>query len=251
MRFPLPKTVYALGCEDTPAGLPGEPRNAAKAMSGLVRTPPGAGLLNVTPFRPGWERFRVNRAYALDGTLKYDLSSAHKASISRGFAGVGVHAAGQGFLAVLLKGVGGEGDDRHGARVVAAQIADFPGRRQAVHDRHENIHEDDVEVLRRAGREAFHRFFSVTGRFDAEPAGLELLAGDLHVELVVLNQKKVFSPEIKEVFLRPFFGRVSVEFPQTVQKERAEKWFADKTGPVVGHCFRIGKPAACQRQPDA
>ena len=58
--------------------------------------------------------------------------------------------------------------------------------------------------MRRAGREAFHRFFSVAGRFDAEPAAPELLAGDLHVEFVVLNQKKVFPRKIKEVFLWPF-----------------------------------------------
>ena len=42
-----------------------------------------------------------------------------------------------------------------------------------------------------------------------------------------------------------------MKFPQAVQEERAKKGFADKTGPVVSHCFRIGKPAACQRQPDA
>ena len=70
-----------------------------------------------------------------------------------------IHPGREAAFAVAGHGVGGQGHDRHLA-VQAGELADLPGRRQPVHDRHGHVHEHEVVD---GGRGPIYPFLPVFG----------------------------------------------------------------------------------------
>ena len=92
------------------------------------------------------------------------------------------HAMGQAFVADAVHGVGGEADHRH----LETGGADPFGRLEAVHARHLQVHQHDVEGRRqRLG----HRCLAVAGHRHAMAGGFQRVAQVDLVDLGVLGQQ--------------------------------------------------------------
>ena len=85
-----------------------------------------------------------------------------------GLGEVAVHAAAQGLLAILLKGVRGHGEDGHLCAGRIVQATDGLGGLIAVHDRHLHVHEHQLVVPRRCVHDLLHRLAAVHGVFHGE-----------------------------------------------------------------------------------
>ena len=79
-----------------------------------------------------------------------------------------VHAALQGSLDVVRKGVRGECENRNTPRVFPCHAAYVPCGFKAVHDRHTDIHQDSGVFPRFGFRKALHRNLAVLGPDDGE-----------------------------------------------------------------------------------
>jgi hypothetical protein len=97
----------------------------------------------------------------------------------------GVHAGFEAMPPVLVKGVGGHRDNRHGR--TARQAANRPGRLDAVHFRHLHVHQDQLVI---AGAEHFHRFTPVDRNIGIQADGFEHVERHLAVDFVVLGEQQ-------------------------------------------------------------
>ena len=99
-----------------------------------------------------------------------------------------VHARGEATLLFLDGGMGGHGDD--GQRGEAGVGTDFYRSLMAVHHRHLEVHQDDVERgWLRAVEQLLDGFLTVVSHVHCGPRAFEQFHGDLLVDLVVLSEK--------------------------------------------------------------
>lgn len=125
-------------------------------------------------------------------------------------ADVGVHAGIQAFLHVLGVGVGAHGDDGHSPGTGLPAGADGPGRGVAVHDRHHQVHQNRI-AARRVGGKGAHGALAVKRLDDLGPGAFQHELGDLHVQLVILDNQQALAVQVGGGFLlRPGGGRVVV-----------------------------------------
>jgi len=113
-----------------------------------------------------------------------------------------VHAAGEATLALFHGRVGGHGDD---GQCLEASVGSEPGGRLvAVHFRHLEIHQHQVERgwLRSAGQD-LNGFASVVRYLHRGPLTFKQLGSDLLVDLVILGQK---DPRAAQSGRRGAFG---------------------------------------------
>ena len=113
---------------------------------------------------------------------------------------MGVHADGEGFLAVFVEGVGRHGDDGDSAAAIR-QIADELRRLIAVHVGHLDVHEDGIIIARRVGFECLDAEFTVGSALHGKAALFQNGHDDLCVEVVVLGQQDAAAPELGRVAL--------------------------------------------------
>ena len=104
-----------------------------------------------------------SRAVEPDAQERPELLALHRLGDVVGCAGV------EALPAIVLHGLGGQGDDRQLAEL--RQLADRPRRLVAVHLRHHDVHQDDVDVRRPA--EDVQRLPAVLGREHVHPPVLQ------------------------------------------------------------------------------
>ena len=102
---------------------------------------------------------------------------------------VGVEPGLQRALHVLVKGVGGQGDDGDAPGVLSVHGADDPRRLQTVHFRHTHVHQDRGVIRLRALPELFHGDSAVFRRIDLHAPALQQQGDDLRVDLHILGQQ--------------------------------------------------------------
>src|SRR5438094_37732 len=114
---------------------------------------------------------------------------AHEVRIDDGLGEVVVAADGARLLLVTGHRLRGEGDDAHA--VAAVHLADAPGGFPAVHDRHLQVHEDQVGEI---GAHGLDRLLAVGGLADVELADLaQTVDEDAAVVLVVLDHQDLLQ----------------------------------------------------------
>lgn len=59
---------------------------------------------------------------------------------------VGIHPGSKAAVAVFFEGMGGEGDDGRALAGELLALSDFGGGLEAVHFRHLNVHQNEIEV---------------------------------------------------------------------------------------------------------
>ena len=92
-------------------------------------------------------------------------------------------------LDVLFKHVCRHGDDRNGLCVRPVQAPDGPGRCQAVHHRHPDIHENGVVIPFRMGGEHLHRDFPVFRMLGGHVFQLQQIRKDFRILLHILSHQ--------------------------------------------------------------
>ena len=97
-----------------------------------------------------------------------------------------VHAALQAVLQLFPAGRGRHGDN--GEPVRGPLVPDQSGRLEAIHDRHLEIHQDNVEPTRGAGYGG-NRLPTIVGHGNHHPNILQLFARHLSVDGVILHDK--------------------------------------------------------------
>ena len=109
---------------------------------------------------------------------------------------MGVHAAGQRTFHVLGERVRAGRHDGHVGGIGAAKAADAVCGGKPVHDRHHDVHQNDVVAPNRGLLERVHRFLAVHRLIHGESHVVEHVCDDLHVQLVVLGYQGALSSEI-------------------------------------------------------
>ena len=112
-----------------------------------------------------------------------------------------VHTCIQRRLPVLVKGIRRHGDDRYPGKVRIFKLPDLSRGFISIHNRHLDIHQDQV-VLAGFGR--FHFFYgdrAIVGHIQDEAGFLQDFHGNLLVQFVVLYQKNLLSFEGAVLFL--------------------------------------------------
>jgi hypothetical protein len=104
-----------------------------------------------------------------------------------GFGDVVVHAGFAALPALLGHCVGGHGDD--GQMAEAGVLADLAGRLEAVHHRHLEVHQDEVEGVGPGGVEGVEGETPVVGHVHGGAQLLQQAAGDELVDVVVFDQQ--------------------------------------------------------------
>ena len=101
-----------------------------------------------------------------------------------------VHAGETAVDDVVGKSIGRHRDDRNHARVATLHGTDRPGRVEAVHARHHDVHVDRAEVARSGVLEDLHRLLTVHRRRHLHAVVFEHEGRDLAVQLVVLDHQR-------------------------------------------------------------
>ena len=97
---------------------------------------------------------------------------------------------------VLLKHIGCHRHDRNRFAILTSGFPDLSGRRQSVHDRHPDIHQDDVVISGLMGKEMRHALLSVDRHIHLQILVQQDIARDLNVDLIVLDQQRSFAGKI-------------------------------------------------------
>ena len=121
-----------------------------------------------------------------------------------------VHAGGKALLAVLLECIGCHGDDGDGFRLRSVERADALRGGQTVQHGHHHIHQDSIECARRGSGKRIERLLSVAYGRDLGAAVGQQERGDLHVELVVLDNEQMHPVDVR-LRRRDGFGRGLVD----------------------------------------
>ena len=145
----------------------------------------------------------------------------HKVADHDGLGQKAVHAAFQCVAAILVKGVGGHGNDRERCPGRVVQRADLPGGGIAVHDRHLHIHQHQIIAARRCGAYLFHRHSTVFSRIDKEAVLPQDLLCDLTVQLIVLYQQDLFALEVGVLFRQKPLRRIRLLLTKGAHQSRA------------------------------
>ena len=161
-----------------------------------------------------------------------------------------VHAAGQHQVHIFLEGIGGQGDDGHGAGVGPVHGANGLGRGIAVHFGHLQIHQNQVvEILGRLGEHG-HGFRSVTRLVNIQTQMRELLNDDDAVDFHVIRQQNALARELDRTRAGPgFFFRAVFRFlePEGEGKVAALALgarHADFSAHMLDDALADGKPEA-------
>ena len=107
-----------------------------------------------------------------------------------------IHACGHGLGRILGKGIGGDCKNGNPGRIGMLGSPDAAGSRQAIHDRHLDIHEDSGVESWSRGQKMVDSLLSVAGRRDLEANMLQLIGGDFLVHFVVLGQQNMEAHQI-------------------------------------------------------
>ena len=108
-----------------------------------------------------------------------------------------VHSGGKGIFAVGFKGVGGERQNGNLRKPGIGKGADGAGGGVAVHHRHLDIHQDQLNFSGAAGGHPVNGLLPIGGGYHREALGGQQLLGNLPVQGVVLYQQQgaVFRAE--------------------------------------------------------
>ena len=151
-----------------------------------------------------------------------------------------VHAGHQAALAGLRKGVGGQGDDRHGGGHAVGQRADRQRGADAVEQRHVQVHQHDVEALLADG---LHRLQAVAGEEGPVAHAFQQRSHVLAVDRVVLGHQHAQRAHAGEC-------RVGGHGERTPQPGAPGRWHASgmrklKLLPSPGHA--LGRDVAAHQ----
>ena len=118
-----------------------------------------------------------------------------------------VHANGPALLAVVAHGIGAHGQD--GQAVIDLLPADGCCGLIAVHDRHLQIHQDQIIAAR---LQHGQRLLAVLGQVNPEAFLRQQLRSHLLIDLVVLNQENARPPDLLNavVICRALFSPLPV-----------------------------------------
>jgi len=108
-----------------------------------------------------------------------------------GFGDIAVHSGGQAAFAVSLHGVSGNSNDGNVRAGSQFPFADASGSLQAVHFRHLDVHQDDVEVVESIFFPEFQGFNAVVRRSDRVPLFLEEFLRQDAIHRIVFGKKDV------------------------------------------------------------
>ncbi len=108
---------------------------------------------------------------------------------------MGVHAGLQRARHILVEDVCGHGDDRDGFRIRSVERADGGGGGETVHDRHTNVHENDIVPALRTGCEHVDSLLSVARMLGKHVLKLQQVCEDLGVLLDILCHEDALSGE--------------------------------------------------------
>ena len=93
-------------------------------------------------------------------------------------------------LLILFKGICRHGDNRRFGKIMVRQCPDQFCRLISVHDRHLNIHQNQVVISRFGKSKLFHRLLTVFRCFDLESFFLQDRHGNLPVYRVIFHQQQ-------------------------------------------------------------
>ena len=91
------------------------------------------------------------------------------------------------FLDILLECVGGHGKYRDGSRIWTRERANLAGGLQAIHDRHHDVHQNNIEKADRRALEAVKGLPSVGRPGDFGALFFQNRPGDLKIEFIILG----------------------------------------------------------------
>ena len=115
---------------------------------------------------------------------------------------MGIHPRLYGGPDIFCKGIGRHGDDRDPGRIRCLHGPDRPCGRIAVHFRHLDVHEDaSIGTVGRCGDEV-HRLFSVHGRLTDKSHLLQQEAGNLTVDLHIVDDQ---DPDARKALCQPLW----------------------------------------------
>ena len=100
-----------------------------------------------------------------------------------------VHAGLQRVLFIFVKGVGGHGEDRDGGKLRGFQLSDGTGGVITVHDRHLDVHQDDLIPARPGVPHHIYGNLAVVSDLHGKAGFLQDLLGDLLIQFIVLRQQ--------------------------------------------------------------
>lgn len=115
-----------------------------------------------------------------------------------------VHAALMALFDVVLKGICGHGEDGDERSITAGEASDPPARLIAVHDRHHDIHENEVIVAKGRFAECLDSFRAIFTGGDLHAFFFKEIEYDLAVQLIVLDEEDVKTGEGDGSFARCF-----------------------------------------------
>ena len=96
------------------------------------------------------------------------VQSLQKLVAVNGLGNMVIHACGHGLGRILDKGIGGDCKNGNPGRIGMLGSPDAAGSRQAIHDRHLDIHEDSGVESWSRGQKMVDSLLSVAGRRDLE-----------------------------------------------------------------------------------
>lgn len=106
-----------------------------------------------------------------------------------------VHAALMALFDVILKGIRGHGEDGDERSIAAGEASDPPARLIAAHDRHHDIHENEVIVAKGRFAEYLDGFSAIFAGGDLHAFFFEKIERDLAVQLIVLGEEDMKAGE--------------------------------------------------------
>src|ERR1043166_596232 len=141
----------------------------------------------IAPLR---ELYQDARAASFCGSalhaFSYGSDGLEKLDDPDGLGDIAVHTGRKAALAIALHGIGGQRQDGRITAEGFLHLAQLGSGFEAVHQRHLDIHEDQVERVRAV---RIQRFAPVAGTRDAVSAVLQDSTGEFLIDQVVFNQQ--------------------------------------------------------------
>ena len=106
------------------------------------------------------------------------------------------HSGIGGFADIIRINIRRHRKDRNGGNILARKPADRARCFTAAHNGHPQVHQDQIKMMQRGGRDHFEGFASVFGTFDLGSGHGKHVTGKIPIDVIVLRQEDSFSAEI-------------------------------------------------------